>query len=115
MKVASTKADYDPLCPHCEKPIKEVHWREIKAILQWEHVFICPLLASDLHIYGREGAAEARPGSSKRHGNDRWQAGRTTRIRGPINLREPRLRGHPSKRPGYCADIARRSPIISWI
>jgi uncharacterized protein with PIN domain len=42
MAIPSTKADYDPICPHCEKPIKEVHWREIKARTQWEHVFICP-------------------------------------------------------------------------
>ena len=40
--IASTQAKYDPLCPHCEKAIDEVHWREIKAFLQTEYIFLCP-------------------------------------------------------------------------
>ena len=31
-KLASRQADYEPLCPHCEKKISEVHWRQIEAL-----------------------------------------------------------------------------------
>lgn len=55
MKIASTKVDYDPLCPHCEKPIKEVHWRGIKAKVQSEYVFICPHCRKVLGFIGSRG------------------------------------------------------------
>jgi len=42
MKISSTQADYDPLCPHCAKPIDEIHWRQIKAFIQKEYLYICP-------------------------------------------------------------------------
>ncbi len=42
MKITSTEATYVPLCPHCEKTINEIHWRQIKAFTQWEYLFICP-------------------------------------------------------------------------
>jgi hypothetical protein len=41
-KVESKEADYDPLCPHCEKKIDEVNWRRIKGLVKWEYLFICP-------------------------------------------------------------------------
>ena len=41
-KVSSKEADYDPLCPHCEKEINEIHWRRIKAWTANEYLFICP-------------------------------------------------------------------------
>ncbi len=31
-KLASKQADYDPLCPHCEKKLDEVHWRHLEAV-----------------------------------------------------------------------------------
>ena len=41
-KVSSKEADYDPLCPHCEKEINEIHWRRIKSLSGYEYLFICP-------------------------------------------------------------------------
>ena len=31
-KLASKQADYDTLCPHCQKKLDEVHWRQIEAV-----------------------------------------------------------------------------------
>jgi hypothetical protein len=42
VKVASTEADYDPICPHCEKKLNEVHWRKIQAAFFHEYIFFCP-------------------------------------------------------------------------
>ena len=39
--MAAKEAEYDPLCPHCEKKIDEVHWRKIAAV-NAEYLFICP-------------------------------------------------------------------------
>lgn len=41
-KVSSKEADYDPICPHCEKELEEIHWRRIKSFLASEYLFICP-------------------------------------------------------------------------
>ncbi len=41
-KLSSKEADYDPLCPHCEKKLDEVAWRRIKSWSTHEYVFICP-------------------------------------------------------------------------
>ena len=41
-KVASTEADCDPLCLHCEKKLEEFHWRRIKAFAKWEYLYIFP-------------------------------------------------------------------------
>ena len=41
-KIASTEANYDPLCPHCGKKLSEVHWRRVKAFVKWEYLYICP-------------------------------------------------------------------------
>lgn len=40
-KLAAQQADYDPICPHCEKPIVEVQWRQIEAV-NAEYLFTCP-------------------------------------------------------------------------
>ena len=40
-KLASKEADYDPLCPHCEERIGEVHWRMVEAV-NAEYLFMCP-------------------------------------------------------------------------
>ena len=41
-RIPSKEADYDPLCPHCEKKLEEVHWGKIKAWANDEYVVICP-------------------------------------------------------------------------
>ena len=41
MKLATKEADYDPVCPHCEKKLGEVHWRQMEAV-NAEYMFICP-------------------------------------------------------------------------
>ena len=40
-KVSSSQATYNPLCPHCEQELEEVHWRQIEAV-NAEYLFICP-------------------------------------------------------------------------
>ncbi len=40
-KLSSKEANYNPLCPHCDKELREVHWRQIQAT-NAEYVFICP-------------------------------------------------------------------------
>jgi hypothetical protein len=40
-KLASREATYDPICPHCDKPLLEVHWRQVAAV-NAEYMFICP-------------------------------------------------------------------------
>ena len=40
-KLASKQADFDPLCPHCEKRLSEVQWRQIEAV-NAEYLFACP-------------------------------------------------------------------------
>ena len=40
-KLASREANYEPLCPHCEKRIAEVHWRKVEAV-NAEYLFVCP-------------------------------------------------------------------------
>lgn len=55
MKLASYEAEYDPRCPHCEKDIKEVHWRMIQA-LNAEYVFMCPHCRKVIGIGVRKAA-----------------------------------------------------------
>ena len=54
-KLASEPADYDPLCPHCEERIDEVHWRQIEAV-NAEYLFICPNCKKVIGIGVRKAA-----------------------------------------------------------
>ncbi len=54
-KLASKQADYDPLCPHCEKIIEEIHWRQVHAV-NAEYLFICPNCKKVLGIGVRKAA-----------------------------------------------------------
>lgn len=54
-KLAEQQVDYDPLCPHCEKPIVEVHWRQIEAV-NAEYLFICPNCRKVLGVGVRKAA-----------------------------------------------------------
>ncbi len=40
-KVASQESTADPICPHCEKKLKEIHWRRISAWCE-EYLYMCP-------------------------------------------------------------------------
>ena len=54
-KLVSKEADYDPLCPHCEKKIDEVHWRRLDAV-NAEYMFICPKCKKVIGIGVRKAA-----------------------------------------------------------
>ena len=54
-KLASQQADYEPLCPHCEKKISEVHWRQLEAV-NAEYLFICPKCKKVIGIGVRKAA-----------------------------------------------------------
>jgi hypothetical protein len=41
-KIPQTQVEYTPVCPHCEKEIREVHWRQMKTALHLEYLFTCP-------------------------------------------------------------------------
>lgn len=55
VKIESREASYDPLCPHCEKPIQEVHWRRIAAT-NAEYMFACPFCQKVIGIGVRKAA-----------------------------------------------------------
>ncbi len=40
-KLASEEITYDPICPHCDKEMAEVHWRRLEAV-NAEYLFVCP-------------------------------------------------------------------------
>ncbi len=49
-QISSKEVDYDPLCPHCEKELDEIHWRRIKSWMINEYMFICPACKKILGI-----------------------------------------------------------------
>ena len=53
--MASKEAEHDPVCPHCEKPIQEVHWRSIEAV-NAEYLFMCPDCRKVLGVGVRKAA-----------------------------------------------------------
>ncbi len=55
MKIASEEANYQPLCPHCEEEINEVHWRQLAAV-NAEYMFICPNCRKVIGIGVRKAA-----------------------------------------------------------
>lgn len=55
MRLASKEAEHEPLCPHCEQPIQEVHWRQVQAV-NAEYLFICPNCRKVLGIGVRKAA-----------------------------------------------------------
>ncbi len=54
-KLAAQEVDYEPICPHCERKIDEVHWRSIKAF-HAEYMFMCPHCRKVLGIGVRKSA-----------------------------------------------------------
>ncbi len=54
-KLASSQATYDPICPHCENTIQEVHWKQIEAV-NAEYLFICPNCRKVIGIGVRKAA-----------------------------------------------------------
>lgn len=55
MKMASNEAEYDPICPHCEKELKEVHWRQVQAV-NAEYLFIGPKCRTVIGVGARKVA-----------------------------------------------------------
>ncbi len=54
-KLASDEVNYEPICPHCERKIDEVHWRTIQAF-HAEYMFMCPYCRKVLGIGVRKSA-----------------------------------------------------------
>jgi len=54
-KIASHEASYDPLCPHCDQPLLEVHWRRIVAT-NAEYLFCCPSCRKVIGVGVRKAA-----------------------------------------------------------
>jgi hypothetical protein len=54
-KIASSEAQYDPKCPHCEAELGEVHWRKMDAV-NAEYMFICPHCRKVLGVGVRKAA-----------------------------------------------------------
>ena len=54
-KLASKEANYDPLCPHCEKKISEVYWRQVDAV-NAEYMFISPSCKKVIDVGVRKAA-----------------------------------------------------------
>ncbi len=57
-KLAAKESEYDPICPHCEKKIDEVHWRQIEAV-NAEYLFLCPTCKKVIGIGVRKAACPA--------------------------------------------------------
>ncbi|MHC4696518.1 MAG: hypothetical protein ACYTFA_07245 [Planctomycetota bacterium] len=54
-KMAAKEAEYDPLCPHCEKKLTEIHWRQVAAV-NAEYLFICPKCRKVIGVGVRKAA-----------------------------------------------------------
>ena len=53
--VASKEADRDPLCPHCEKKLKTLWYRELRCLLGKRYLYFCPSCNKCLGISHRKG------------------------------------------------------------
>ncbi len=54
-KLPSREVDYEPLCPHCERPLSEVHWRRMEAV-NAEYLFVCPQCRKVIGVGVRKAA-----------------------------------------------------------
>ncbi|MFQ5493997.1 MAG: hypothetical protein ACE5EX_01320 [Phycisphaerae bacterium] len=54
-KLSSEEADYDPICPHCEKTLREIHWRKMDAV-NAEYLFMCPRCRKVIGVGVRKAA-----------------------------------------------------------
>ena len=52
---AVEKFDATPLCPHCEKPLKEVWFKEIPGFLGKRYIYFCSLCQKTLGVSHRKG------------------------------------------------------------
>ena len=49
------KNDVEPICPHCQAPIKEVWLRELAGFLGRRYLYFCPACKKVLGISHRKG------------------------------------------------------------
>ncbi|HPF41774.1 MAG TPA: hypothetical protein P5081_17565 [Phycisphaerae bacterium] len=49
------RRDLEPICPHCEKPLKEVAFRELPTWLGRRYIYFCPNCRKCLSISHRRG------------------------------------------------------------
>ena len=40
-KIRTREANYNPVCPHCDSELTEIHWRQMPAT-NAEYIFNCP-------------------------------------------------------------------------
>lgn len=41
-KIPQKEVDYAPKCPHCEKDMHEIHWRQMRTTMYHEYLYMCP-------------------------------------------------------------------------
>ena len=49
------KIDVEPICPHCDKPLAEIWYRELPGFLGRRCVYFCPNCRKCLSISHRKG------------------------------------------------------------
>jgi hypothetical protein len=49
------KPDIDPLCPHCQQPLRGLWFRELRGFLGRRYVYFCPSCRKVLGISHRKG------------------------------------------------------------
>ena len=49
------REDVDPLCPHCEKPLKSIWFRELSGALGRRYVYFCAACRKSLGVSHRKG------------------------------------------------------------
>ncbi len=55
MITATENNEQDPLCPHCEKPLREVYFRSLKAQFGRRYLYFCAGCQKVLGISHRKG------------------------------------------------------------
>lgn len=49
------KKDIEPICPHCDKPLLEIWFREIPSFFGRRYIYVCPNCRKCLSISHRKG------------------------------------------------------------
>ena len=55
MITATENNEHDPICPHCEQPVQNVYFRQIKARLGRRYLYFCGTCRKVLGISHRKG------------------------------------------------------------
>ncbi len=52
---AEEKNDITPLCPHCEKPIRNLWYNQVKTFLGKRYIYFCSACRKTLGVSHRKG------------------------------------------------------------